>query len=211
MKKILESKVLAVLTAALILLIAVALVANESRKRTGQVSLSAQGEMTVTLPKGFQSEKDPLSGQGENVFLYNFNGIRQNENQESTLAVPVSGYIRAAYLRKPLHQYLNDSEQYRSAAIYDLKKTTVVADGVQGYQWKYKIKKDDGNFIIVNDAFFSGIDKFYTLHFSAVADNKNSAENTLIQDALDAVYEETLNSIIFEDSVQSGKLLEWYS
>jgi hypothetical protein len=211
LKKILESKVLAVLTAALFLLIAVALVANESRKRTAQVSLSAQGEMTVTLPNGFQSEKDPLSGLGENIFLYNFSGIVQKGNHGNTLAVPVSGYIRTAFLQKPLHQYLNESEQYRSAAIYDLKRTTVIADGVQGYQWKYKIKKDDGKFIIVNDAFFSGIDKFYTLHFSAVADNKNSAESSLIQGALDAVYEETLNSIIFEDSVQSGKLLEWYS
>jgi hypothetical protein len=142
---------------------------------------------------------------------YNFSGIVQKENHGNTLAVPVSGYIRTAFLQKPLHQYLNESEQYRSAAIYDLKRTTVIADGVQGYQWKYKIKKDDGKFIIVNDAFFSGNNKFYTLHFSAVADNKNSAENTLIQGALDAVYEETLNSIIFEGSVQSGKLLEWYS
>jgi hypothetical protein len=177
------------------------LVVNEEKKSM-QVSLAQQGELTVTLPETFYTEKDPLSGEDDILALYNFYGRKDG--------ITISGFFKTAILYAPLYSYLDDAAKTRAASIYDLNRTTVVADGVEGYQWSYKIKTGDDNYIIARDAFFSGRDRFYTLHFYT-ATTKNSVEALLSEKALDAVYNETLNSIQFSDSIQSGKLLEWYS
>lgn len=204
-------KLIVVLTVGVLVLCLGFLAVNESRKRTLQVSLAQFDEMTVTLPYGFHAEKDVISGTGEILSLYNFYGSTEADNGHGEKKIAVNGFIKTAVLTMPLYDYLERAEEYKSAAIYQLERTTVIADGIQGYQWQYRIKKPDGSIIIAKDAFFSSDNKFYTLHFAAPSLNKSNADNDLVKGAVDAVYTETLNSIIFSDSVQSGKLLEAYT
>ncbi len=200
-KKALKITVASML-AAVFLWVAVA-AAGEIRKKSLSVSISGNGAITVTLPDGFITEKDNDAIGGENLSVYNIKGSLKTA---SLKGFAVGGYFREAVLKESLADYLTKSEEYKSAAIYDLQKETVQVNNAAGYIWRYKIKQEDGSHTTVRSAFFAGVNKFYTILLSV---NNSDKEK---EAALEAAFNKTINSIQFTDgSVQSGKLSEWYN
>lgn len=157
--------------------------------------LTQGDEWTVTLPGGFTASRDSAAEQGgETVSLYVLRGSRSTAS--------VTGYLREAWLTVSLDRYLQEAAEHRSAAIFDFTQGAVQAGGRTGYEWRYKIKKEDGSSTSVRSAFFAGSNKFYTVLFSAPSGQEA---------VLEQVFEETLTSLVFADSVQSGKTAGWYS
>ena len=170
-------------------------VAGEYASRNRSVSVTQENEWKVTLPAGFTASRDKDAEEGgETISLYNIKGSRSTAS--------VTGYLREAYLTVSLDKYLEDASEYKSAAIYDFSQSTVRAGGRSGYEWRYKIKKEDGSAASVRTAFFAGNNKFYTVLFSAPAEKES---------VLDQAFESTLNSLAFADSVQTGKTAGWYN
>lgn len=185
------------------------------------VALTQGGEMTVTLPEGFITEKDELSGIDGNLSLYNIKGKLTAGGK----SFPVTGYLSEAVLTTTLADYLKTAEKYKSASIYDFSTAPIEVNGVPGYVWRYKIKTEDRNDIAVRAAFFAGTNKIYTIQLAAALGStgvgsgsdlnssydKKDSISRLREEALDAAFNSTVNSAVFSESVQSGKLLEAYS
>lgn len=190
-----QLKISVCVLSALIFILLLALTLSECAERNICVSVTQGGEITVTLPEGFTAVRDSAaSNSGENISLYNVKGGGKNEK--------ITGYLREAYITVPLDKYLEDSSEYKSAAIYDFSQSTITSDGRFGYVWRYKIKKDDGSSVSVRSAFFAGNNKFYTIQLSSDSENEK---------LLDAAFEKTIDALKFSDSVQSGKIFGWYN
>jgi len=205
-----NQKIATALLVMLFLTVAVCL-ARENYKDSVCTSVMQGGEITVILPEGFIAERDDLSGRNGNISLYNIKG----ELVASGRKFPVTGYLSETASTEPLSEYLKTAEKYKSAAIYGFSSLTVKADGVSGYMWRYKVKKEDEDDVSVRAAFFAGASKIYTVQLAAaVGDNAGDEKGSisgLYEEALDAAFGAILDSVKFSGTVQSGKYLEGYS
>ncbi len=197
-----QLRLLSVAVFAILLLFLTGLTARECFLQSLSTSVTSSGDITVTLPNGFIAEKDNISEDGENLSLYNISG--------TTNKVALSGFIREAILTEPLGEYLKKSEEYKSASIYDFSQKNISASGVSGYVWSYSVSHEDGSKTFVRSAFFPGINKFYTLHLAANSQKKDSVQSD-VEMTLDTVFNSIIQNLKFSDSVQSGKLFEWYN
>lgn len=115
----------------------------------------------------------------------------------------LSGFIQVRKQMLPLHEYIKQSEENFSAAVYDYEKKPMLQTGNIGFEISFKIRGTESDTQVMQ-SICQRDNSFFIVSLSAPIKNDNP-------EILKTAFDEIKNSVtISEDSLPSGKLTEYY-